>query len=84
MSCFQHPAHGFEPGMKLEAVDRRNPILIRVATIVDVSSYSLQIHFDGWSEEYDYWVDDDCSDLHPMGWCAKTNHSLQPPLSKLH
>uniref|UniRef100_A0A674D5M7 L3MBTL histone methyl-lysine binding protein 1b n=1 Tax=Salmo trutta TaxID=8032 RepID=A0A674D5M7_SALTR len=64
------PCHGFQAGMKLEAVDKRNPMLIRVATI---------IHFDGWSEEYDYWVDADCPDLHPVGWCQKTSHPLQHP-----
>uniref|UniRef100_A0A674EEX5 L3MBTL histone methyl-lysine binding protein 1b n=1 Tax=Salmo trutta TaxID=8032 RepID=A0A674EEX5_SALTR len=37
------------------------------------------IHFDGWSEEYDYWVDADCPDLHPVGWCQKTSHPLQHP-----
>ena len=76
----QHPPHGFEIGMKLEAVDKRNPVLIRVATVADVRPNQLLIHFDGWSDVYDYWVDDDCLDIHPPGWCHRTGHPLTPPL----
>uniref|UniRef100_A0A8C7XHQ3 L3MBTL histone methyl-lysine binding protein 1b n=1 Tax=Oryzias sinensis TaxID=183150 RepID=A0A8C7XHQ3_9TELE len=74
----RHP-HGFQVGMKVEAVDKRNPMLIRVATIVDTEDHRLKIHFDGWSSEYDYWVETDCPDLHPVGWCQKTGHPLQYP-----
>uniref|UniRef100_A0A7N6F8F4 SAM domain-containing protein n=1 Tax=Anabas testudineus TaxID=64144 RepID=A0A7N6F8F4_ANATE len=73
------PPHGFQIGMKLEAVDKRNPMLIRVTTIADTEDHRLKIHFDGWSSEYDYWVDTDCPDLHPVGWCQKTGHPLQYP-----
>lgn len=82
--CFQHPPVGFEVGMKLEAVDKRNPILIRVATVKSVQENQICIHFDGWSESYDFWVDDDCPDLHPPGWCGRTGHALQPPVCKYH
>lgn len=81
MMMFQHPPNGFEIGMKLEAVDKRNPILIRAATVSEVSEHSVLLHFDGWSEVYDYWVDDDCPDLHPVTWCQKTGHPLCPPIS---
>ncbi|KAH9504144.1 Lethal(3)malignant brain tumor-like protein 3 [Bulinus truncatus] len=73
---------GFEKGMKLEVVDKRNPILIRVATVTDVQDYRLLIHFDGWDSIYDYWIDDDSFDLHPPHWCAKTFHPLQSPIDK--
>ncbi|XP_064604758.1 lethal(3)malignant brain tumor-like protein 3 [Liolophura sinensis] len=75
-----HAPVGFEVGMKLEAVDKRNPILIRVATVKSVEENQICIHFDGWSESYDFWVDDDCPDLHPPGWCGRTGHALQPPV----
>ncbi|XP_074643015.1 lethal(3)malignant brain tumor-like protein 4 isoform X2 [Tubulanus polymorphus] len=75
------PPHQFECGSKLEVVDRRNPILIRVATIVDVEDYRLKVHFDGWGDEYDFWTDDDCPDIHPPGWASKTGHPLEPPIS---
>ncbi|XP_056620980.1 lethal(3)malignant brain tumor-like protein 3 isoform X3 [Triplophysa dalaica] len=75
------PPHAFQLNMKLEAVDRRNPVLIRVATVVDTDDHRLRIHFDGWTEDYDYWMDADSPDIHPAGWCAKTGHPLQPPVS---
>lgn len=71
----------FEPGMKVEVVDKRNPLLVRVATIEEVENYMVKIHFDGWSECYDYWLEDDSPDLHPPGWCAKTGHPLVPPIT---
>uniref|UniRef100_A0A8C7HYP3 L3MBTL histone methyl-lysine binding protein 3 n=1 Tax=Oncorhynchus kisutch TaxID=8019 RepID=A0A8C7HYP3_ONCKI len=76
------PPHSFQPLMKLETVDKRNPMLVRVATVVDTDDHRVQIHFDGWTDEYDYWVDTDSPDIHPAGWCAKTGHPLQPPISE--
>ncbi|KAM8976575.1 lethal(3)malignant brain tumor-like protein 4 [Pelodytes ibericus] len=73
------PAHGFQPQMKLESVDRRNPMLIRVCTIIEREEHRIKLHFDGWSSIYDFWVDADNPDIHPVGWCAKTGHSLQLP-----
>ncbi|XP_051775042.1 lethal(3)malignant brain tumor-like protein 4 isoform X2 [Erpetoichthys calabaricus] len=73
------PHHGFQVNMKLEAVDKRNPVLIRVASVVGTDDHRLKIHFDGWSQEYDYWVDADSPDSHPVGWCTKTGHPLQTP-----
>ncbi|CAG5120603.1 unnamed protein product [Candidula unifasciata] len=75
-------AMGFEKGMKVEVMDKRNPILIRVATIADVQDYRLLIHFDGWDSIYDYWIDDDSSELHPPLWCSKTFHPLQSPIDQ--
>ncbi|XP_067888232.1 lethal(3)malignant brain tumor-like protein 4 isoform X6 [Heterodontus francisci] len=75
------PPHGFQVNMKLEAVDKRNPMLIRVATVVDIDDQRIKIHFDGWSHNYDLWFDADHCDIHPAGWCAKTGHPLQPPLT---
>uniref|UniRef100_A0A8C3JN01 L3MBTL histone methyl-lysine binding protein 3 n=1 Tax=Calidris pygmaea TaxID=425635 RepID=A0A8C3JN01_9CHAR len=77
------PSHGFQKNMKLEVVDKRNPVFIRVATIVDTDDYRIKIHFDGWDSIYDYWTDVDSPDIHPAGWCTKTGHPLQPPLSPL-
>ncbi|KAL4616877.1 lethal(3)malignant brain tumor-like protein 4 isoform X2 [Arapaima gigas] len=72
--------HRFQINMKLETVDRRNPMLIRVATIVDTEDYRVKIHFDGWHEKFDFWVDSDHPDLHPVSWCARTGHPLESPL----
>lgn len=78
----QRPTCGFKRGMRLECVDRRVPQLIRVATVDDVKEHQIRIHFDGWPDKYSYWVDDDSPDIHPMGWCQKTGHPIEPPLSK--
>ncbi|XP_063586232.1 lethal(3)malignant brain tumor-like protein 3, partial [Penaeus indicus] len=75
------PPREFKKNMKLEVVDKRNPSLIRVATIVDVQVYQIKIHFDGWGDAYDYWLDDDSPDIHPPSWSNKTGHPLQPPLT---
>ncbi|XP_053142349.1 lethal(3)malignant brain tumor-like protein 3 isoform X2 [Hemicordylus capensis] len=77
------PSHGFQKHMKLEVVDKRNPVLIRVATVVDTDDHRIKVHFDGWDSIYDYWIDADSPDIHPVGWCGKTGHPLQPPLSPL-
>ncbi|KAF2359732.1 Mbt repeat, partial [Trinorchestia longiramus] len=71
----------FKKDMKLEVVDKRNPMLVRVATISEVYNYQIKIHFDGWDDMYDYWVDDDSEDIHPPSWCNKTGHPLQPPMT---
>ncbi|XP_077632219.1 lethal(3)malignant brain tumor-like protein 3 isoform X2 [Crocuta crocuta] len=77
------PPHGFQKKMKLEVIDKRNPVFIRVATVADTDDHRIKVHFDGWNSCYDYWVDADCPDIHPVGWCSKTGHPLQPPLSSV-
>ncbi|OWR55416.1 Lethal [Danaus plexippus plexippus] len=75
------PPVPFKPGMKLEVVDRRVPFLIRVATISAVKEHQVRVSFDGWPDELSCWLDDDSPDLHPVGWCLKTGHPLEPPLT---
>lgn len=67
--------------MRVEVADRRNPILIRVATIFETEPYRVLLHFDGWFDIYDYWEEDDCLDLHPPGWCLRTGYPLTPPIT---
>ncbi|XP_078093729.1 lethal(3)malignant brain tumor-like protein 2 isoform X2 [Mustelus asterias] len=74
------PYHGFEPGMKLEAVDLMEPRLICVATVTRVVNRLLRIHFDGWDDEYDQWVDCESPDVYPVGWCELTGYQLQMPV----
>ncbi|XP_046666398.1 LOW QUALITY PROTEIN: polycomb protein Sfmbt-like [Homalodisca vitripennis] len=75
------PSHGFEVGMKLEAVDLMEPRLVCVATISRVIGRLLKIHFDGWEEEYDQWLDCTSSDMYPVGWCQLVAHKLEAPPS---
>ncbi|XP_075905553.1 MBT domain-containing protein 1-like [Nelusetta ayraudi] len=73
------PDHGFRAGMKLEAVDLMEPRLVCVATVTRVVQRLLRIHFDGWDQQYDQWVDCWSPDLYPVGWCQLTGYQLQPP-----
>ncbi|XP_007606121.3 lethal(3)malignant brain tumor-like protein 3 [Cricetulus griseus] len=52
-----------------------------VGIIMTLCFFCYQVHFDGWSSCYDYWIDADSPDIHPVGWCSKTGHPLQAPLS---
>jgi len=58
-------------------------LLLFFKIIIIYFLYRLKIRFDGWPETHTYSVDDDSPDIHPVGWCAKTGHPLEPPLSKL-
>lgn len=69
-------------GMRLEAVDRKNPHLVCAATIAAIDPDRpdcLLVHFDGWSDSYDYWADPSSDDLHPIGWCPRNGKDLQKP-----
>uniref|UniRef100_A0A672HZ37 Sex comb on midleg-like protein 2 n=1 Tax=Salarias fasciatus TaxID=181472 RepID=A0A672HZ37_SALFA len=73
------PQNNFKPGMKLEAVDKKNPYLICPATIGEVKGDEVFIMFDGWRGAFDYWCKYDSRDIFPVGWCSLTKHNLQPP-----
>ena len=73
------PDHGFEEGMKLEAVDSMDPKLICVATVARVVGRLLKIHFDGWEENFDQWVDCESPDIYPVGYCLLIKYPLQAP-----
>lgn len=72
-------------GMKLEAVDRLNPHLTCVASVIKVAGNQVTITFDGWGSNYDYTTEASNADLHPIGYCqfTETDRSLQAPLSKV-
>ncbi|XP_067085929.1 sex comb on midleg-like protein 2 isoform X1 [Osmerus mordax] len=73
------PQNSFKPGMKLEAVDKKNPYLICPATIGELKGDEVFVMFDGWRGAFDYWCKYDSRDIFPVGWCSITKHSLQPP-----
>ena len=65
--------------MKLESADLMDPRLICVATISRVVGRLLKVHFDGWDEEYDQWLDSESPDIYPIGWCVLVGHKLEGP-----
>ncbi|XP_054855124.1 polycomb protein SCMH1 isoform X5 [Eublepharis macularius] len=73
----------FKMGMKLEAVDRKNPHFICPATIGEVRGSEVLITFDGWRGAFDYWCRYDSRDIFPVGWCSMTGDNLQPPGTKV-
>jgi len=78
-ACFSSNVHKFEVGMKLEVVDPRNLILTRVASIVGVEDYRILIHFDGWSDQFNVWMEIDNRNLHPIGWSEKCGEIFLTP-----
>jgi len=55
------------------------------------SDGQLLIHFDGWTDHYDYWTDPSTKDIHPIGWfdqCGKNyqnyKQQLQAPKGDRH
>lgn len=69
----------FKPGMKLEAVDRKNPDLICPATIGEVNGEEVKIAFDGWKGSFDYTCPYYSRDLFPVNWCRDNNHAISAP-----
>lgn len=56
-----------------------DPRLVCVATIAKVVGRLLKVHFDGWEEEYDQWLDCESPDMYPVGWCVLVGHKLEGP-----
>ncbi|XP_055836582.1 polycomb protein Sfmbt-like [Episyrphus balteatus] len=73
------PNHGFKVGMSVECADLMDPRLVCVASVARVVGRLLKIHFDGWTEEYDQWLDCESPDVYPVGWCVMVGHKLEGP-----
>lgn len=65
--------------MKIECADLMDPRLVCVATVSRVVGRLLKIHFDGWEDEYDQWLDCESPDIYPVGWCVTVGHKLEGP-----
>lgn len=72
----------FKVGMKLEAVDRKNPHFICPATVGGLRGVEVLVTFDGWQGAFDYYCRFDSRDIFPVGWCSLTGDNLQPPGTK--
>ncbi|XP_037582498.1 lethal(3)malignant brain tumor-like protein 4 isoform X2 [Dermacentor silvarum] len=72
-------ANGFRVGMKLEAADPAHPSMFCVVTVAQVVGFRLRLHLDGYADVYDFWVNADCPDMYPAGWCERTHRKLHPP-----
>ena len=65
--------------MKLEGVDFCHQALFCVLTVAELCGYRIRLHFDGYSECYDFWTDIDSPYIFPVGFCEKNGKILQPP-----
>lgn len=79
--AFPYAKNGFRPGMKLEGIDPQHPSYFCVMTVAEVQGYRIRLHFDGYPDNYDFWVNADSMDIFPIGFCEKFNHVLHPPPS---
>lgn len=72
-------AKSFKVGMKLEAIDYTNPLVIRPATVTDVRQHEIKITYDlrPGEEIMSTWVLDDTEDIYPVKWCANNSHPLE-------
>jgi len=39
----------------------------------------IRVHFDGWTDDFDYWTSIYSTNLHPIGWCDNNGRILTPP-----
>merc|ERR1719330_1841660 len=60
-----------------------DPRLVCVSTISRVVGRMLKVHFDGWEDEYDQWMDCESVDIYPVGWAELVGHRLEGPRLKL-
>lgn len=67
--------------MKIECADLMDPRLVCVATVAKTVGRVLKVHFDGWEDEYDQWLDAQSPDMYPVGWCILVGHKLEGPPS---
>lgn len=73
----------FEAGMKLECIDPKHQSCFCVCTVVEVQGARMRLNFDGWSPNYDFWINTNSFFLHPCGWCEQNGQKLQPPRGKI-
>lgn len=66
-------------GYKLEAVDKKNPHMICVATVGAVKDDQILVTFDGWRSSSDFWTRFDSRDIFPIKWCERSGYPLDPP-----
>lgn len=74
----------FQPGMKLEVANKGSLDTYWVATIITTCGQLLLLRYCGFGEDRkaDFWCDIMTAELHPVGWCAQNNKTLQPPEGK--
>ena len=75
--------------IKIEVKHSHDMFRCCVAEVKD-NGRLIRIHFDGWTDYYDYWTETDHPDIHPIGFFEQCcgnfpdkNQTLQPPKGML-
>lgn len=68
--------------MKIECTDLMNPHLVCVATISRIEGRLVEVHFDGWENDFNQWLDCCSSDIFPVGWCELIGYKLEGPITQ--
>ena len=45
----------------------------------DIVGYRIRLHFDGYSDSYDFWEYANSRNIFPPGWCKQHQQRLEPP-----
>lgn len=67
--------------MKLEVPNKDDTSTFWVASVVMTCGPLLRLRYEGYEDDSsaDYWCDLSTSEVHPIGWCAQNDKTLQPP-----
>lgn len=66
--------------MSVQKILRANILSLMILKVnIFIVGYRLRLHFDGYPENYDFWVNGDSMDIFPVGWSDKNGHRLDPP-----
>ena len=68
----------FQVGQRLEAVDKKNPMLLCPARVDGMVGDRLLIAFEGYGDAYSYWCSREDRFIFPCQWHKKTGDELQP------
>lgn len=68
--------------MSLEADDLKKSGKVCVASVTDKIDNRILVHFDGWDERYDYWVDIRSPYIHHIDWHHENGYNITPPPGK--
>lgn len=68
-------------GMRVETADLMDSRLVCVATVAQVAGRLVRIHFDGWSDDFDQWMDISSPEIYPVGWCELAGYRQEPPVA---
>jgi hypothetical protein len=47
--------------------------------LIKIQGYRIRLHFDGYSDSHDFWLNADSENLFHCGWCEKNGQKLRPP-----